>query len=62
VVVRVDNDLKEELGIKLIRDSENCELEVIHKESFELTSSDKINKFRNTITDFIAYLVSKITV
>lgn len=62
VVVRVDNDLKEELGIKLIRDIENCELEVIHRENFEHTSSDKISKFKNTITDFIAYLVSKITV
>jgi hypothetical protein len=62
VVVRVDNDLKEELGIKLNRDIENCELEVVHNENFALTSADKISKFRDTITDFIAYLVSKITV
>lgn len=62
VVIKVDKDLKEEFGIKLIRDSEICELEVIHKENFALTSADAISKFRDTVTNFIAYLVSKITV
>lgn len=47
--------------IKLIKDSENFELDVIHKEDFALTSADAINKFRDIITNFIAYLLPKIT-
>lgn len=61
VAVRIDKDLRKEFGLKLIRDSENCELEVIHKEDFALTSADAIKKFRDTITDFIIYLLPKIT-
>ena len=61
VAIRVNKDLKEEFGLKLITDSDNYELEVIHKEDFELTSADVIKKFRDTISEFISTFLSKVT-
>lgn len=60
VTVSIDNDLQEDFGIKLIRDSKDCELEVIHKEDFALTSADSILKFRDITTDFIVCFLPKI--
>ncbi|MFZ2168939.1 MAG: hypothetical protein WAW61_04795, partial [Methylococcaceae bacterium] len=62
VAIKIDKDLKDEFGIKLITNSENFELEVVHKEDFVLNSSDAIKKFRDQITDFITHLLPKIAI
>lgn len=60
VAIKIDKNLEDEFGIKIIRDSVRFELEVLHKENFKLNSSDAIYKFRDAIVDFIVYLIPKI--
>ena len=60
VAIKIDKDLKEEFGITLISNSANFELEVAHKENFDLKSADAIRNFRDFSTHFIAELLPKI--
>ena len=62
VAISINKDLKGEFGAELIRDSENFELEVVHKEGFSLNSSEAIKKFRDLTTNFIAFLLPKIAI
>ncbi len=60
VAIKIVGELEEKFEIKLIKDSDEYELEVIHKEEFALTSADSIKKFRDLIWNFIAHILPKI--
>jgi hypothetical protein len=62
VAIRIDEDLKEALGIELIKTSKKYELEVTHNKNFALSSADEIKRFRDLIMDFIVYLLPKIAI
>ena len=62
VAIRIDEDLKEALGIELIKTSKKYELEVAHNKNFALSSADEIKRFRDLIMDFIVYLLPKIAI
>lgn len=62
VAFRPDKNLKEEFGIKLISDSNDYELEIVHKNDFTLSSATAIKHFREFTTNCIVYLLPKIAI
>jgi len=62
VAVRINEELKEPLGIELIKSSEIYELEISHNRSISLDSADEIKQFRKLILEFIVYLLPKIAI
>ncbi len=60
VAFKVDRNLQEEFGIKLISNSNNYELEIAHKDDYELTSAAAIQNFRSLTMKFITTLLPRI--
>lgn len=61
IAVRLTPDLQDNVGMLIEENSNDYDVEIKHRKGFSLSSKDDILKFRDILVDFIASLLSKIS-